>query len=372
MNQQKAFRICLFVLLFIGFFAQGHATVKIFTSDAYTVDLYGFFKFDGTIQDGPTNSLIAPRYAKTGEGSTTNFTAMNSRFGLKFAGLQILGNWKVAGNLEFDLFDGASRNQMKFRARHAYLTLSKGNSTFLAGQYWDLFSPIGPTTLMTNGYLWNTGNLGFRRAQMRYTLSGDGFNFSISLNDPTIPGAISTAIPITQARFGLTLGDKGKYKLGISGALGKDRHTATAIETDVDIMGVSLDWILPLADKLVLKGEFGAGKNLSVFLSRANVVEDALTHEFSGVKVVSLWAEILYKLRKTSLWLGYAFENLTDKEQLAPAALQDTSCILAGIQYHAGSKVSFGLEFTHFISKYHMVSDSAGTNQFILSMIYGF
>jgi len=372
MEQKTSVWIFCLALFLAAAVCQGHAAVKIFDSDEYSVDLYGFFKLDATVQDNPTNSLLAPRYALPGDGSTTSLTAMNSRFGLKFSGLKITGGWKVGGNLEFDLFDGSSRNQMKFRARHAYLTLSKGSTTFLAGQYWDLFSPIGPTTLMTNGYLWNTGNLGFRRAQIRYSVSGQGFDLALSLSDPTIAGAISTGMPLAQARLGITLGGRAKTKLGVSAAYGRDRHSAPGLETDVDILGLSLDWIVPATNNWVLKGEFGFGKNLSVFLSRADVVQNAAADEFAGMKVMSFWTEILYTAKKTSFWLGYAFENLRDDDQVTAGGLQDTSCILAGVQYHAGGKVSFGLEYTRFLSKYNQVSDKASANQFILSVIYGF
>ncbi|MDY0296165.1 MAG: hypothetical protein RB296_02510 [Acidobacteriota bacterium] len=372
MHQKHLLLFCLAPIIFISLVSPASAAVKLVDTETYTVDLYGFFKFDATLQDNPTNSLIAPRFAVSGDQSTTGFTAMHSRFGLNIAGPQLPGDWKVKGTLELDLFDASSRNQMQFRTRHVFLTLSKGTVSILAGQFWDLFSPIGPTTMMTNGYMWNTGNLGFRRAQLRVTVAQENFNFAFSLNDPTLQGAISTGLPILQARLGLTLGDKKQYKMGLSAAYGKDRHTAFDVETDVDIVGVSLDWIIPATDNLVVQGEFGMGENLSVFLSRAGVFQDTPINTFDGVNVMSFWAEILYKLKKSSLWLGYAFENLTEDKQLGLGTLQDTSCIFSGIQYHVGGKVSFALEYTHFLSSYLQVNDKAKTNQFIFSAIYGF
>ncbi|HDP95317.1 MAG TPA: porin [Candidatus Aminicenantes bacterium] len=372
MYQKRLLLYCLAPILFISLVSPGLAAIKLVDTEMYKVDLYGFFKFDATFQDNPTNSLIAPRFAVAGSDNATGFTAMNSRFGLNIVGPKIPGDWKVKGTLELDLFDGANRNQMKFRTRHAYLTLSKGTVTVLAGQFWDLFSPLGPTTMMTNGYMWNTGNLGFRRAQLRITVTQENFNFALSLNDPTVPGAIATGMPILQARLGLTLGNKKQTKLGLSTAYGKDRHSTFGVESDVNIAGISLDWIIPATDKLIVRGEFGMGENLSVFLSRAGVFQDTPNNAFDGVKVMSFWAEILYKLKKASLWLGYAFENLTENEQLGLATLQNTNCIFSGIQYHMGGKVSFGLEYTHFMSGYLQVDDKAKTNQLILSVIYGF
>ena len=74
---------------------------------------------------------------------------------------------QVAAVLEWDFFDATSPNQMKPRFRQGYFTLAKKGHSLLFGQAWDLFSPLGPTTLMINGYLWQTGNVGFRHAQVR-------------------------------------------------------------------------------------------------------------------------------------------------------------------------------------------------------------
>jgi hypothetical protein len=68
----------LFSLLFFSItLTQGHAAIKIVDKEKCKLNLYGFFKFDATYQDNPMNSLIAPRYAKFGDGNYTNFTAMN-------------------------------------------------------------------------------------------------------------------------------------------------------------------------------------------------------------------------------------------------------------------------------------------------------
>lgn len=374
MKGTKFIVVLLFLLFFSITLTYGYAAIKIVEKEKCKVNLYGFFKFDATYQDNPMNSLIAPRYAKLGDANYTNFTAMNSRFGLKLSELEVGNGWNVKANIEFDLFDGSSRNQMKFRTRHAYISLTKKNSSFLAGQYWDLFSPIGPTTLMTNGYLWNVGNLGFRRAQICYTYTSSKVIFAISLNDPTLNGAIKTGLPLTQARAGLNFGSNGKYKIGISGAYGKERYYETQLvyENDVNIIGLGIDWIIPFTDCLTIKGEFGIGKNLSVFLSRANVYNNTINREFEGKKVISFWSELLYKVNKFNIWLGYSFENLTDENQLSTWSLKDTSCILSGVKYTLGKGVSFGLEYAHFFTKYLNLVDKAKTNQLILSAIYSF
>lgn len=332
-------------------------------------NFYGFVKLDMHYQDGGMNSFLAPRYAKPGDGNLA-FTAMNSRFGFKWKGKEIGKGWKIAAQLEWDLFD-TSANQMKFRTRHANFTLTNKNSTFLFGQFWDVFAPLGPTTLMTNGYFWQVGNVGFRRAQIRYTYSSKSVNFAVSANDPTSAGARATKMPILESRLGLTLGAKGQIKVGVSGAYGKEKNSGPVYEDDVNIMGVCLDWHIPFGS-LALIGEYTFGENLKNFLSRADVYENAVAREFEAKKVNSFWGQLLYKAKKYHLWVGYSFENLTEDEQMSAGELQDASCIFAGIKLIAGGGVSIGLEYANFLSKNFQVSEDYKTNQIIFSFIYGF
>jgi len=333
-------------------------------------DLYGFAKLDMHYQDGGMNSVLAPRYAKPGDGNLA-FTAMNTRFGFKWKGAGIGKGWKIAAQLEWDLFDGVSANQMKFRTRHANFSLSKGKSGFLFGQFWDVFGPLGPTTLMTNGYLWQVGNVGFRRAQIRYTYSSGKIIFAVSVNDPTSDGGRAAQMPLMEARFGVNMGSKGKTKIGVSGAYGQESRAGIGYENDVNILGVCLDWEIPFGS-LAFIGEFTVGENLKNFLSRADVYDNAVSRELAAQKVNSFWAQILYKLKKYQLWIGYSFENLSDDEQLKAGDVQDASCILAGVKLIAGGGVSVGLEYANFLSKYYLGTKDFKTNQVILSFIYSF
>lgn len=327
---------------------------------------YGFIKLDAHYQDSGMNSILAPRYAKPGEGNLA-LTAMNTRFGFKWKGTKICRGWKIAAQLEWDLFDGASANQMKFRTRHANFTLTNGSSQFLFGQFWDLFSPLGPTTLMTNGYFWQVGNVGFRRAQMRYTYSSEKISFGASINDPTSAGARETKMPILESRLGISLGT-GKT-IGVSMAYGKERNgSGTPMQTDVTIMGVCFDWNLKITP-FTLKGEFSTGENLKNFLSRAHVFQNV--GSFDGKKVNSFWGQIVYS-KKCTFWVGYSFEKFTDNSQLTALELKDTSCIFAGIRCVLCDGVSFGLEYAHFLSKYYLGSTDDKTNQLIASFIYSF
>lgn len=331
--------------------------------------IYGFAKLDAHFQDGGVNSIIASRYATAGDGNLA-LTAMNTRFGFKWNVAELASGWKIGAQLEWDLFDGSSANQMKFRTRHANFTLAKNGSKFLFGQFWDVFGPIGPTTLNTNGYMWQTGNIGFRRAQIRYTYTSGSINFAVSLNDPTSSQGRAKKMPLLEARFGLNLGSKNQIKIGVSGAYGTETHSGDLYENDVNVMGVCVDWTIPIS-KFSLKGEFTSGENLKNFLSKAQIFDDVTAMEYVGKKVTAFWAELVFKAsKKINLWAGYAFESLS-ADQLADGDLDDTNCLFIGIKYILGGGVSMGIEYTNYLSKY-LNADDQKTNQIILSFIYGF
>jgi hypothetical protein len=364
MKETKVMVFCICFLIVCAIPSGIHGAIKL--TDNFS--LYGFIKLDVHYQDSGMNSIVAPRYAAPGEGNLA-LTAMNTRFGFKWEAPKPCKGWTIGAQLEWDLFDGASANQMKFRTRHANFTLKKGSSNFLFGQFWDLFAPLGPTTLMTNGYLWQVGNVGFRRAQMRYTYSSERFSFGASINDPTSDGARETKVPIFESRLGVSFAP-GKT-IGVSAAYGKERNGAgTPLQTDVTIMGVCLDWNLRFTPFTII-GEFATGENLKNFLSRANVYVDNIGLKFDGKKVNSFWGQIVYS-KKCSFWVGYSFENFTDTSQLATLELKDVACIFAGIKCALCDGVSFGLEYAHFISKYYLGTVDDKTNQLIASFIYSF
>jgi hypothetical protein len=348
---------------------RSYADVTLLDTEKNKLQLYGFFKLDAAYQDRGVNGLTFPRYAVPGDGNLY-LSVTHSRFGFKYAGTPLANGMNLSAVLEWDVFDPTSPNQMKLRFRQGYFSLQKNSHTLLFGQTWDLFSPLGPTTLMTNGYLWQTGNLGFRHAQARYTYSAPRLDFAVSISDPASTGGWTAKMPVLQARVGVKLGTNNKFQVGLSGIYGQENASTTtvAFKNKVDLTGLGLDWNLTLCKLLTIKGEYAMGGNLSYVSSRAAWFTNSQLQEFAAKKVSAFWSELLLAKDKWSGWLGYAFEDLREEEQLAAKELKKTGCLLAGIQYAAGSGVSFGLEFAHFASSYFQ-SDKAKTNQIMFSAI---
>lgn len=362
----SALAIALFLLPCL----QAFADVALLDTEKNKLQLTGFFKFDAVYQDAGVNGLTIPRYAVAGDGNAY-LSATHSRIGFKYVGTPLANGMAVSAVLEMDFLDTTSPTQMKPRFRQGFFSLQKDKHTVLFGQTWDLFSPLGPTTLMTNGYLWQTGNLGFRHAQVRYSYSAPRLDFAISVSDPASSGGWAAMTPVLQARFTLKLGAGNKYQLGLSGIYGRENASGANIpfKNKVNISGLGLDWNLLLCKRLTLKGEYAMGGNLTYVSSRSATFADMANQEFAAKKVSAFWSELLLVKGKLSGWLGYAFEDLNDEGQLAAKELKKTDCLLAGVQYAAGSGVSFGLEFAHFLSQ-PFQSEKIRTNQLVFSAVF--
>lgn len=219
---------------------------------------------------------------------------------------------------------------------------------------------------MTNGNLWQTGNLGFRRAQVRYSRKGNILDWAVSANDPSTSGtAPNTDAPIIEGRIGFTV---GAAKIGVSGALGDDETTIPGEEKDIE--GISVDWLIRLDDNLILKGEAADGENLAVFISRSSV--NATTRDEQDV--TTFWTELVYSGGNYNWWVGVGIEEVDD---VAAGGNEDTQVIFGAFQWKlkgavlAGSPILLGVEVTTFETDLAGGGDN-DVDQVIFSGIYTF
>ncbi len=178
-------------------------------------------------------------------------------------------------------------------------------------------------------------------------------------------------LPLFQSRVGFRLGPGNKVRIGISGVYGKEEQKAATYQNDVDVKGLSLDWSIPLAKTVEFKGELANGDNLSTFLSRAGVFNDAVLKEFQARNATCSWSQLVFTGGRVNTWIGYAFENLTITRQLASGEIKDTHALLGGIQYKLSKEVSLGVEYTRFLSQ-RLGLSNLNTNQVLVSGIYAF
>jgi hypothetical protein len=289
---------------------------------------YGFIKGDMYYAIGGVSSWGKPSLtcASMATGLDTNaisFTAQHTRIGL--TGKSNAGDVSFGGLAEVDFFSVAANANAKPRMRLAYAWCRPIKWLEIrAGQQWDIFSPLNPTTNNTNANLWYNGNYGFRRPQM--TLISN-FSYIIdhiiqfSAGEATREDELSVSqdslgkvsvgswlgqdnlsrIPLIQARYSANYNKN--FEVGVSFAYatyGKDRGYNT--------MGIGIDANLMFNKLFALKAEYAYGKNLNnanLFTTggNGNNSKDVLTNGF-WIEATSKPATFL------NLVLGTGIENV--------------------------------------------------------------
>ncbi|TKJ37809.1 MAG: hypothetical protein CEE38_07005 [Planctomycetes bacterium B3_Pla] len=257
------------------------------------IQLYGFLKFDAAYDTSRTDDGNFAKWVESEEFNDDddqfNMTANQSRFGIKIAGIGD-DEIKTSGLAEVDFygldFDYGRQNEGYLMMRHAYLKLDWPDDDFsiIAGQTSDVISPLSPTTVnYTIG--WYTGNLGYRRPQVRVTklldLDGD--------MDFTLEGALTRTIgrisqwsgihdsgedygkPTVQGRVSTTISVIPKIPataIGVSAHYGKEEYDTSPFGQDEEFRSWSLnvDVYQPIHSWLTIKGELFTGENLDAYM----------------------------------------------------------------------------------------------------------
>ena len=254
------------------------------------IKFYGFIRFDMIYDDSRPNSFESPLYIFSedpalGPENQQNFTMHPrlTRFGFDLKGrpLSRVGGAAVAGKLEMDFQNGGSESRQIIRIRHAYLQLAWSSTTLLVGQTWDVIAPLIPTA-NNDALMWDAGNIGDRRPQIRltwnhgagagaFTLAGmaglTGAVDSQDLDGNGVRDGEAAALPNFQARaeYAAPLG-ADRWSIGLSGLDGSQK-TATLVagKTEFHPRAVAVDMRLPLRPWLTFQGEGWSGRNLSDF-----------------------------------------------------------------------------------------------------------
>lgn len=253
-------------------------------------------------------------FSSTDQGEAAwHVDAKSTRLGLDFAGPRIpaLGCAESGGKVEID-FQGTylQENKGSVLLRHAYLEVKNEYFRLLAGQTWDVVSPLYPGTLMYS-VGWGAGNIGYRRAQFR---AERYFHFSDHLLVTTQASINCNLIselgsgvagdhadwPVVEGRLGFTLGDRGKggrpFEFGISGHIGEQSwdFLTPPVADDVALRtwSFNVDFRYPITSRLGVQGEFFTGENLGAYLGGA--VQGVNTAARDTIRSTGGWVEVWY------------------------------------------------------------------------------
>lgn len=355
------------------------------------IQIYGNLRLDASydssqVEPGNYIKWVRRKTVDNKNDSQFDMTANQTRLGLRINGPDD-GQIKTSGQLEIDFYgSGGGENTANPRMRHAYMKVEWPAERFeiLAGQTWDVVSPLNPYTL-NDTVLWYAGNIGYRRPQLRLTKS-----YALSSNvDLKLEGALARTIgrkdsttatidsgsiagyPGVQGRTSLTFPFFGPKPttVGISGHWAREKYdsvTGVHPQRKFESWSANLDLTQPINKWLTLKGEMFTGLNLDAYLGGIG----------QGVRNTNTAAAPIYDKEIASSGGWGAFElgpwekwrfnvgagiDSPDGDDLAGGAgdvRTQNHSVFGNVIYSINKNAEVGLELSHWRTEYKNSGDA--------------
>jgi hypothetical protein len=300
------------------------------------VEVYGTARVDVIADDSPTNDtqkpfFVLPEPEEPNEAFRDGQLTIHPR--LTRLGVNLRGGGRARGNVEVDFQNGGSESRALPRVRHAYLELHfagvpaiGGDWYVLGGQTWDVIAPLVPAA---NGdtLLWNAGNLGDRRPQLRFTYVRGWLSAALALVQTgavdgrdqdrprdaapgtiTVPDGVDAARPGGQARLG---GQGRRARVGLWAHLGRTASTAYADDGVELARAAGLDFEFQPHRRLGLRGEAFWGADLA---DVRGGIGQGLTDDGHMVEARGGWLEAPVKVRpRWTVTPGISMDDAVDE-----------------------------------------------------------
>ncbi|HEY7183518.1 MAG TPA: hypothetical protein VIC84_18950 [Blastocatellia bacterium] len=340
--------------------------------------LYGFLRLDVDYDSQRANSDQGPLFItsadpRIGAPHAEDFSMHPrlSRFGIDYSGPRIaaLGDSKLSGKFEIDFENGGSESRQIIRIRQGYLKMDWDNHfSILAGQTWDVVSPLFPT-VNNDTLMWNAGNVGDRRPQFRATWEpkiGQGqWSFSGAAG---LMGAIDaqdldnngyrdgeeSGRPNAQGRIGYAHSSWVKDQrasLGFSGFYGLLNTTRPiAGRTSFHSQLANIDYTLPLSSRLSLRGEGWWGRNMSDV--RGGAGQGINTTNGREIRGRGGWSELSLKIsRYWSFHPGYTTDDPVDADVPTGGRIRNRAYYF-GNRITPGGNFLLGFDYLRWLTDY--------------------
>jgi hypothetical protein len=320
---------------------------------------------------GPYTLYVLP-LDQQGEDAFTIDTR-RTRLGIDITGPRIaaFGCAQSGGKVEID-FHGAFvvENKPGVLLRHAYGEVKDDEFRLLAGQTWDVISPLNPGVL-SYSVLWGEGNIGYRRAQVRIerylALPADQqLTLQLSLNQNIVsdftaePGVEpeSSAWPLIEGRLAFTDDSPGPLAgpvaLGISGHIGEQGFDFTAVgppplnlppadDVRIRTWSFNVDLRVPVTKRSGFQGEYFMGQNLSTFLG--GIVQGVCPCTRRPIRAHGGWVELWHDW--SPCWhshVGFGVDDPVDRDMLFGRSYNHA--LFANVSHDVTSHLIVGTELT--------------------------
>jgi hypothetical protein len=349
------------------------------------IDIYGFVRIDVIFDDSRVNSFQAPSLILSepdGTPSQSNLTIHPrlTRFGMNFTApetLDTIGEAELTGRIEVDFQNGGRESRAVPRMRHAYLRLDWGPHSLLAGQTSDLISPLFPA-VNADSLMWNAGNLGDRRMQIRYeyaqaaglTLQGGiGLTGAVDPLDADSNGirdGEAATMPNLQGRIAwsgmnLTVGGWSHFARLHTDATfnGENDFNAYSVGGDVDYQ---------LTPRLSLRGEAWFGSALGDMRGGIGQTFRPLT----GMEIDSRggWAELDVRNGMHDLSVGFTIDDPENAQVPLGGATENRAWHVTN-RFTLGPPLALGIDYLYWRTDYRALPKGTD-NRVNLYFIYSF
>jgi len=391
---KRAFFILVFCVLTLSALAVADEGAS------FDFDLYGYLKLDGAYDQNLTSHgnfvMWVNPYQYEKDDEQFNMTANQSRFGVSMTG-NGYETAKVDGKVEFDLYAGVSggsvaENKPMLQLRHAYFSVQMGGTKLLAGQTWDVISPLVPKTV-NYSVAWAQGNIGYRRPQVRFSTWADAgdrarltLDAAIARNigadycvydsgwDPDDSGdgvddGADAATPVVQGRLGMSsdFSGDGMLALGVSGHYGEEEYRLfdsggnETEEKSLSSWSFNTDLTLRINKYACLKGEFFVGENLATYLGGVLQKADNI---YDPLRSMGGWGMLsLAPTEKLTVNGGYSFDDPDEEEYSVAAPTGGSTSVTStfksmnslafgNIMYDFTGNLTGMLEFSYMTTEY--------------------
>lgn len=337
------------------------------------LSIYGFARLDVLLNDSRMSSLEDPSYVmnEPAGGQLESELSMTPR--LSRVGLSI-DRWEVEddlifgeGKVEIDFAGGGGANAI--RLRHAYASVSamrrERGVELLAGQTWDLASPLFPSA-QNDTQLRYAGNLGDRRPQLRLALHPSSkLQLAVAAAAPAVldpedldgDGRDDQAAPgrpmlqwLLELRGRIGRRDQ-VARIGISGHAAR---TELADGTTRPSTSVGTHFFLPLGPQVIVLGEGYFGRNLAELGGGIGQGLNMMTRE--GVRAFGGWLELaILPTERHMLSLGTSADIARD-EDLEQGDRERNGTIYSVLRYKPHPAIQLGLEHLYWKTEYKGMS----------------
>lgn len=331
---------------------------------------------------------------KDNDNEAFDVDAKSTRLGFDVLGPKVcfFGEAQTGGKVEID-FQGSfvTENKGGLLLRHAYVEMKNDEYRLLAGQTWDVISPLNPGVLFYS-VGWFGGNIGYRRAQVRgerYMDLSDNLLITAqgSLSEDLLTDSLPAVAPpfssdhsgwpVLEGRLAATLGPRGPgcrpIEVGVSSHIGDTILFLAAAPND----GVSrrtwslnTDIRVPITSRFGVQAELWTGENLATYFGGIGQGIN-LAAPYNTIRSRGGWVDVWYDWSER--WhshVGYSIDDPIDSDITSGRVYN--SFLFANVSYDVTKKFLLGFEFTSWRTLWKGPDVNAPDQHFDFVAKYGF